>query len=173
MLYNIILLSIFITWLEYITSSAWFVLRFLKSTIVDFIPIRQKPIYILSSRCMHKSLKRIRLNIYPPFILPIFNIFKQMCLISFIVHSYAHLNTVQLTVLKVIVFRENTGILSPGGSYDLSPVNNDSFEGITLVLVGIPFHNQLSWLKVVRKKWTRGTNTLALFLWISWIIRHY
>ena len=152
MVYTITLLSIFITWLADITSSAWFVLRFWKSTIVDFIPIPQKSIYILSSRCIQRSLTRIRLNIYLPFILPIFNIFKQMCLVSFIVHYNAHLNTVQLTVLKVIIFRENTGILSPGGSYDLSPINNDPFEVITLVLVGIPFHNQLIWLKVARKK---------------------
>ena len=49
------------------------------------------------------------------------------------------------------MFRENTGMLSPGGSYDLYPVNNDPVEGITLVLVGIPFRNQLSWVKIAKK----------------------
>ena len=43
------------------------------------------------------------------------------------------------------MFHKNTELILPGDSSRVYPGNNDPTEGITLVLVDIPFSNQLGW----------------------------
>ena len=76
------------------------------------------------------------------------NIFKHTCLTTFVVHYNPPLNTVKITVFKVIEFNENTELIPSGKSYDLYPDNNDPTDGIMLVLVGITLRNQLGWVEV-------------------------
>ena len=38
------------------------------------------------------------------------------------------------------------------GSYKLSPGNNNSTEGITIVLVGIPDSNEIDWVEVTKEE---------------------
>ena len=71
-----------------------------------------------------------------------------MCTRYFFVHSSPPLNTVQLFVLKFLVFRENTELIPSGESYELFPVNNYPNEFITLVLVGLSIRNQLDLVEV-------------------------
>ena len=104
MVYTIPLPSIFLYWYISITYSAWFVIRSWKSIIVNFTPFQKKGIYILSSCFMHRSLTRIRLNRHPPSIHLISNMSKHMCLISFDVQYKLILNTVKLTIFKVLIF---------------------------------------------------------------------
>ena len=75
-----------------------------------------------------------------------------MCLGSFYVHYNPHLNTVQPTAFEVLIFHENTEMITPDESSDISPGNNDPTEGIKIVLVEIIFRNKISWLKVVREE---------------------
>ena len=93
MLYTIPRPSIFIYWSVIITYSAWFLICICKSIIINFIPILQKGIYILSSCSIHRSLMSIRLNHHLPFMLLIFNIFKHMFLRDFGVYNITHLWT--------------------------------------------------------------------------------
>ena len=53
-----------------------------------------------------------------------------MWLTIFGFHSNLNLNTVQLTVSKVIIFHENMELLPPGKSYEVSAINIDITEGI-------------------------------------------
>ena len=66
-----------------------------------------------------------------------------MCLTTFGVHYNPPLNTVKITVFEIIMFHENTELLPSADSYEIYPVNNDTTEGITLLLVGITLINQL------------------------------
>ena len=50
-------------------------------------------------------------------------------------------------VSKVLMFHENTDLIPSGGCCDLSPCNDDTFEHITLVLVGIHVSNKLGWVE--------------------------
>ena len=163
MVYTIPNTYLFIYCLVSITSRIWFVLGGWKSIIVDSIPIFQNGIYILSVCCMHSSLMSIILNYHLPIALLIINIFEHMCLNNFFFHSNPPSNILQLTILKVIIIHENKDLLLSGDSFDLSPGNNDTTEGITLVLVGITFRNQLVWVWVVKEYWTGGTNTSSIF----------
>ena len=105
--YTIQIPFILISWLESITSRDWSVLGLWKSIIIKLISIFQKGIYTLSSRCMHRSLTCIGINSHLYFIFLVINIFKHMWLRYFGVHFKSHLNTVQLTVLKFLMFHDN------------------------------------------------------------------
>ena len=107
MVYSIPHLSIFIYLSVSITSNTWFLLRCWQSIIFDFIPILQKIIYILSSRCMHRSLMLIIFNHHLPFVLLLFDIFEHMWIRSFCIHYNPPLNAVQLFLFKVLMFHEN------------------------------------------------------------------
>ena len=71
---------------------------------------------------------------------------QHMLLTTFGVHSNPPFNTVKLTLFKVIIFHENSYVLPSGDSSGLSHRINDPTEGITLVLVGVHFRNQLVWV---------------------------
>ena len=88
------------------------------------------------------------LNRHLPFILSLFNILEHMCTRSFYIHYTPPLTTVQLLVLEVLIFHENTEILPPGGSSNLSPGNYDSIKGIRIILVSRFFRNKIGWVEV-------------------------
>ena len=94
---------------------------------------------------MHRSLTIIVINHCLPLVLLLFNILEHICPTTFGIQSKPLLKTVKPTIFEVIIFHENTELLPPGDSSDLSPGNNDPTNGITLVLVGVPFGNQLGW----------------------------
>ena len=54
----------------------------------------------------------------------------------------------KLVINDVLILHENTELLPYVDSYELSPGNNDPTEGIMLVLVQIPFLNQLGWVEI-------------------------
>ena len=89
-------------------------------------------------------------TVTPP--LRLFTIFEHIYLNNLSDDSNPPLNAVQLVVSEVLMFHDNTELLPSGDSYDLSPVNNDPIERITLVLVGIPVINQLGWVEVVKEE---------------------
>ena len=98
---------------------------------------------------MNRSLILIVINRKLPFISLLFNIFVHICFRYFCVHSNPPLNVLQLTVLEVLMFNENTNMLPPGDSSDLYPVNNDTTEEIKLLLFMVPLRNQILWVGVV------------------------
>ena len=51
-------------------------------------------------------------------------------------------------VSKVLMFHKNTELFPSGDSYNISLVNNDPNERITLFLVGIPIRNQFLWVEI-------------------------
>ena len=73
-----------------------------------------------------------------------------MCLPTSGVQSNPPLNIVQLNVFKVIIFQEKE-LLPSGDSPELSPGNNNPTEFITLVLVGLPFRNQIGRAEVANE----------------------
>ena len=54
-------------------------------------------------------------------------------------------------VSEVLMFHENTELFPTGGSYEISPGNNDPIERITLVFFGIPISDQLGWAEVAKE----------------------
>ena len=142
MIYTNTLSSLFIYWLVSITYRYCFFLGGCKSIISKCIPIYHRGMYILPSCCIKKSLTRIGINLHLPLILLPFNIFEQIFLTTFCYHYNSPLNTVKLTVYEVITFRENKELLPSRDCYELYPVNNYPTEGITILIVGIPFCNQ-------------------------------
>ena len=143
MLYNILLPSIFKYWSISITSRALFFLISYNSIIVNVIPIRQKGTYILSSHYMNGIIASIILNYHPTFIILFIAIFKHTCLRKFAVHPNPTLSIVQLTILSVLMFNENTDMIPSDDSSRLFPGNNYPTEVSTLILVRINFRNKL------------------------------
>ena len=119
-----------------------FVIGICKSIIIDFMTISQKIIYTLLSSFMHRSLKVVVSDSnLPPFLL-LLNILEHMCFTTFYNEYNPSPNSVKLMVDKFLTFHENIEVLSSGDFYDLSPVNNEPTEHITLVFVEIPVRNQ-------------------------------
>ena len=58
------------------------------------------------------------------------------------------MNTVQILVLKVLMFHENIELLPPCDSFDLSPGNYDPIEGIKFVPFVISIRNKIVRLEV-------------------------
>ena len=48
------------------------------------------------------------------------------------------------------MFHENKELIPSGDSSEISPGNNDPAGGITLVLVVIPFINNIGWVEVTK-----------------------
>ena len=121
---------------------------------------------------MNRSIAGIgyNCNLSPPLLL--FNILEHMCLTNFSDDSNPPLNTVQLMVSKVFMFHENTELLPSGDCYDLSLVNNEPVEHITLIIFGIPINNKLHWVEVAKEDWAWGTNTSYLFSQSVLNVRH-
>ena len=134
MVYTIPFTSIFIYWLVSISSRAWFFLRFWKSIIANFVAIYQKRIYILSSRCVNRSLTGIGLDTNLPPLIFIFTIFEHMCLNNFSDDSNSPLKKLKLMVFEVFMFHENTELIPSGESHELSMGDNYPTERIKLVL---------------------------------------
>ena len=159
MVYNVPITSIFIDWTVSITSSASFFIQCWKSTIIDFIAIIQKIIFILSSLFTNRSLKGIGFNHnLPPFLI-LFTIFENMYLNTFSVGSNPPLNTVQLMVWEVLTVYENIELLPYGDSSDLSLSNNYPTECTALVLVAMTVRNKLVWVEARKDYWAWGTNS--------------
>ena len=151
--------SIFIYWSVSTTSISWFVLWCWLWIIIDFIPIYQKIIYP-------------RLNRHLPLTVLLFNISEHMWIRSLCVNYKPPLNTVQLLVFEFLMFYENTALLPPVDSSDLSPGNYEPTEGITVVIVGISISTQPGWVEVANEDWIGGTNTLSPFLRSVRGVRH-
>ena len=146
--YTITLPSIFIYCLFMITYSAWFVLGFWKSILIEFLAIHQNIIYILSIYCTNRSPTRIKFNHNIPLITLLLNISKHMCLATFCVESNPALNTVKLMVFKFLMLHEITELPLSVDYYEIFPGNNFPTNGITIFLVGMPSRNQLLWSEV-------------------------
>ena len=86
----------------------------------------------------------------PPLIL-LFTIFEHMCLTILSDESNPPMNAVQLIVSKVLMFHENTELLSSCDCYELSLGDNYPTDNITLVLVGISVRNQPYWVEVEKE----------------------
>ena len=151
MVYNIPLPSIFIYWPFSITCSVLFVIELWKFIVKNFISIFQKNIYILLIYCINRSRTCIWLDFNFPTLFIVFTVLKHMWLTTFSVNSNQPLNTVRLLVFPFLMLHESIDIIPYGEYNDLSLVNNDPTERITLVLFWITVINQLVWVEIVKE----------------------
>ena len=100
---------------------------------------------------MHRILTLVVINHHLPFILFLFNIFKHVGIVSFCVHYNPDLNIFQLRVFEVLVFHENTELLPPGDSYELSPGKYYPTDGTIFFIVGVSIINQLVWVELANE----------------------
>ena len=135
-----------------------------KPIIIYFMNTINKIIYVLLSSFTNRSLTWIGSDCKLSLLLLIFAIFEHMYITTLSDQSNPPLKSVQIMVSKVLMFHENKELLPSVDWYDLYPGNNYPTEHITLVLVGIPFINQLGWVEIPKEDWARGTNTSSLFL---------